>query len=84
MQLIKLSLIQGIVYVLFAALYAYNGTYTYITQSVVKSRERVIIDGFITTIDIFLYTVVSKTFRKELVSVYQRFYRHLTHLTLLQ
>lgn len=61
-QLIKLSVIQGFVYILFTALYAYNGTYAFLTQSVVKSRERVIIDGFITTIGVnisYLYMAVS-------------------------
>lgn len=65
-QLIKLSLVQGIVYVFLTSLYAYDGTYTFITQSIVKTRERVIIDRFITLVGInlmYLYMAVRKICR---------------------
>ncbi|UJR14211.1 hypothetical protein I4U23_001204 [Adineta vaga] len=85
-QLIKLSLIQGIVYVLFTSIYAYSGTYSFFSQTMIKTRERTIIDGFISTIGVnisylymaatfFLYTLVSQTFRRETLSACQHVYR---------
>ena len=64
-QLIKLSLVQGIVYIFLTSLYAYNGTYSFVTQSAIKTHERTVIDGFVTVIGVnlmYLYMAVSRFF----------------------
>lgn len=63
LQLIRLCLIQGVVYILLTSLYAYTGTYSFFTQTMIKTRERTIIDGFISTVGINLmysYMAVSR------------------------
>ena len=64
LQLIKLCLIQGAVYVLLTSLYAYTGTYSFVTRHMIKTQERTIIDGFISTVGInlmYLYMAVNQS-----------------------
>ena len=71
-QLIKLSFIQGIVYILGTSLYAYNGTYSFVTATMIKTHERIVVDGFLASIGInisYLYMAVSQF---ELQSKFKR------------
>ena len=66
LQLIRLCLIQGGVYILLTSLYAYTGTYSFFTQTMIKTHERMIIDAFISTVGINLmysYMAVSQFIR---------------------
>ena len=56
------QLIQGFIYILFNTLYGYNTTYAFITQSNVKSSQRIILDSVLSTIGLnisYLYMAVS-------------------------
>lgn len=62
-QFIKLSLMQTLIYILCNTFYGYNVTYAFITQSIVKSPERVALDSFLSTIGLIIsysYTAVSR------------------------
>ena len=61
-QFIKLSLMQTLIYIVCNTFYAYNATYAFITQSIVKSAERAALDSFLSTIGLIIsysYTAVS-------------------------
>lgn len=61
LQFIKLSLIQVLIYVLLNTFYAYNVTYTFITQSIIKSDEQIQLDSLFSIISLnmsYLYTAV--------------------------
>ncbi|CAF0930478.1 unnamed protein product [Adineta ricciae] len=77
-QLMKISLLQVIFYVVFAMTSTIFPLYSYLTSTLPKSTDQLAIDAFIvstalillytyTASTFFLYTWVSKTFRKELL-----------------
>lgn len=66
LQFIRLSLVQVVIYILFNSIYAYNATYTFATQSTIKTSERIAFDSFLSTIGLiisYLYMAVSCVLR---------------------
>ena len=61
-QFIKLAFIQMLIYILCTSFYGYTATFTFITQSMVKTKEQIAMDSFLNTIAInisYLYMGVS-------------------------
>ncbi|CAF1119306.1 unnamed protein product [Adineta ricciae] len=85
-QLMKVSLLQVIFYVVFAMTSTIFPLYSYLTSTLPKSTDQLAIDAFIvstalillytyTASTFFLYTWASKTFRKELLLTFVRLVR---------
>ncbi|CAF0782110.1 unnamed protein product [Adineta steineri] len=85
-----IQFIQVCIYILCNAFYGYNATYTFITQSTIKTAEQVAFNSFLSTIGLnirylymaitfFLYTLVSSTFRKECFLAIKRIVHYRFH-----
>ncbi|CAF3831965.1 unnamed protein product [Rotaria sordida] len=93
-QLIKLSLLQVIFYVFFSTLGTYYLLYSVITNSSKKSSDQIAIDVFLNNIALLLiytyssltfvlYTLASRTFRKEFLLTCSRMFKYLQNMFLI-
>ncbi|CAF1180474.1 unnamed protein product [Adineta steineri] len=91
MQLIKLSLIQVISYILLCTIASAYPLYMFTTSSQKKSSNQTAIESFLTTVGLLLlytysaitfliYTLASNTFRKELLLMCQQVFTYMTRL----